>query len=85
MQVKGCASGKKIYSTWSHAQYDAERIADKLSGWHRCRHMEVFCCRECQSWHVGSMPNKRLLQKGRKRVDRYPALERWRDELQHVG
>lgn len=59
MPAIACNSAKKQYKSRQHAIYDARCVADKADRAHRNTHTEVYRCRQCQSWHVGSMANKK--------------------------
>lgn len=42
------ACGKKLYHSWKHATYDAKEMRKKGL------REEVYYCRRCQSFHVGT-------------------------------
>ena len=42
--------GKKLYETYKHAAHDAHEVSRK----HDETATQVYRCRDCQGWHVGS-------------------------------
>lgn len=41
--------GKKNYTTWKHAAFDARELRRK-----RNEPEKPYYCRKCQAWHVGA-------------------------------
>jgi hypothetical protein len=50
------ACGKKVYETFEHARWDCREVGRK----HDEVAQQVYRCRECQAWHVGSRSMGRM-------------------------
>ena len=48
------ASGKRRYHSYRHALYDMTAMLRSRESLQRKCKLEVYWCRQCQSWHVGT-------------------------------